>query len=129
MGMGGACVERAGAVGAEFAVPAVTIPCDPGVSLASGKMNSRDQQEPCEEFPARKCETNARPGVHAGVNFSARANRLHQAQGFFAVHLGKARGNAWLVHVQEFNAATVVDPSHARHARTAQATGAIIEDC
>jgi len=121
-------MERAGAIGAELTVPAVTILCDPEVELARGKMDSREQQNPCEEFPARKCETNPRPGVHAGVYFSAWVDRLHQTHRFFSVHLREARGKARLMQIQKFNAATWVDSSHARHACAAQAAVSIIEN-
>jgi hypothetical protein len=118
-------VESTGAIGAEFAVPAVAIPSNPGVNLARGKMNSWDKQKPREEFPARKRKTNARPSVHAGVHFSARVDCLHQAHRFFSVHLREARGNGWLVQVKKFNSAAAINFSHTSHARSAQAAGAI----
>ena len=113
------------AIGAKLGVPAVAIPGNPGVDLAGSEMNSRNQQEPGNEFPAGNSKTDARPGVHAGIDFSAGVDRLHEAQGFFAVHLRKARGNAWLVKAQELDASAAIDSSHARHARAAQAAGAI----
>lgn len=124
----GAGVDSTRAIGAKFAVPAVAIPGDPRINLARSKTNSRDQQKPCEQFPTRKREPDARPGVHAGINISARVDRLHEAQGFFAVHLRKARGNVWLVQVQELDAAAAIDSPHMRHAGAAQAAGTIIKN-
>lgn len=121
-------VDSTRAIGTKLGVPAVAIPGNPSVNLTGSEMNPRNQQEPGNEFPTGNSKTDARPGVHAGIDSSARVDRLHKAQGFCAVHLRKARGNAWLVQVQELDVAAAIDSSHTRYARAAQAAGAIIEN-
>src|SRR5258708_26160241 len=121
-------VDSTKASGEKLGVPARGMRGNPGVEFAGSEMNPRNQQEPGNKFPAGNSKTDARPGVHTGIDSSAQIDRLHEAQGLFAVHLRKARGNAWLVQVQELDASAAIDSSHTRHARAAQAASAIIEN-
>jgi len=91
-------------------------------------MNPWDKQKPGEQLPSGQCQADAGPGIHARVNASARVDSLHQAHGFFPIHLRKAGGNAAVVEIKQFDAAARVHAPYARYACATQITGSIVEN-
>jgi len=91
-------------------------------------MNPRDKQKPGEQLPSGQCQADAGPGISAGVNSSARVDSLHQAHGFFPIHLREADGDVGVVEIEQFDAAARVHAPHARYAGAAQIAGSIVED-
>ena len=92
-------------------------------------MNPRDKQKPGEQLPSGQCQADAGPGIRARVNPSALVDSLHQAHGFFPIHLREAGGDAGVVEIKQFDAAARVHGPHARHAGAAQIAGSIVENC
>src|SRR5216683_4003361 len=75
-------VYLAGSVLAYRAVPAVAIACDPRVKLSRHPANSRNQQNPCQEFPSRQQHSDPRPGIATTEDASIRIDSQHPAHGF-----------------------------------------------
>jgi len=70
-------VESAGAISAEFAVPAVAIPRDPGVNLARNENEILGPTGASNEFSSREEPARYAPSVHAGQTFRS-VDRLHE---------------------------------------------------
>jgi hypothetical protein len=120
-------VQRARAVFAKVAVPAVTIARYPSVEMLRDKVNSGNQQKPGNELPSGQCKANACPGVRSGINTSGGVDGLHQAHRFVDIDLWKARGDAGIVKVQEFDEAVCVHAPNARHAGAAQIARSVVK--
>ena len=121
-------VQNARAVGAELAIPAITIASDPGVHSQREEMNARNEQYPGHQPEARQPAANVRPAVHAGVDAAGGIYRLHEAQGFFTVDLRKAGRDGRIVKINEFDAAEFISAPDAGGAGAAQAARTIIEN-
>lgn len=125
---GSARVQRAGAVGAQILIPPIAIAGDPGVDAPGDEVNSRHEQNPGHEMPARQGESNAGPGIRAREDASVAVHGHHPTHGFFAVHLREARRNVCLVQIEQFDAPVAIHAPHASRARAAQGAGAVVKD-
>src|SRR5260370_18445452 len=115
-------VYLAGSVLAYRAVPAVAIARDPRVKLSCHPANSRNQQNPCQEFPSRQQQSDPRPGIAASEDASIRIDSQHPAHGFFLIHLRKPLLRRWVVQVQKLDALRGVKTLYAFCACSAQIT-------
>lgn len=121
-------MQGARAVFAQIAIPTIAIARDPRVHTLRDEMDTWNEQEPRQEFPTREREADARPAVHTAVDSPGGIDGLHQAHGFFTINLRKASRHAWIVQVEQFNAAKRIQMAHACHACAAQAARTIVED-
>jgi len=121
-------VQRAGAVGTDRAVPAVTIAGQPRVSFGGEPVEAGNQQEPSEQIPAGKKQSDARPGVGATQDAAVQVNRLHPEHGHLAVDLREAQLCGGIVQVQELNPLVAVEGAHPRDAASAKAARTIVEN-
>ena len=118
-------VHLAGSVLAFCAVPAVAIARDPRVKLSRHLANSRDQQNPCQEFPSRQQHSDPRPGIAATEDAPLRIDSQHRAHGLFSIHLGKPLLRRSIVPVQKLDALRGVKKLDALRASPAQITTSI----
>ena len=113
---------------AKLAIPTIAISGDPGIKKTRKLMNSRDQEEPGDQLPARQRKSDARPGVHAAVNAARRIHRLHEPHRLFAIHLGKASRGLRIMQIEELNPTAMIHAPDASNTGAAKGTAAIIED-
>lgn len=121
-------MQRACAIGAERAVPAVAIPGNPGVSLGGQPTDARDQKKPREKLPAGKKQPDSGPSFRAGPYAAVSVNRLHPTHGCLAVNLGESLLCRRVVEVEELDALATIERAHALNARPAEAAGPIVEN-
>src|SRR5229473_6286196 len=118
-------VYLAGSVLAYCSIPAVAIARDPRVKLSRHPANSRNQQNPCQEFPSRQQHSDPRPGIAATEDASTRIDSQHPAHGFFSIHLRKPLLRRRMVQVQKLDALRGVKKLYALCASSAQITTSI----
>jgi hypothetical protein len=118
-------VHLAGFVLAYCTIPAVAIARDPRVKLSRHPANSRNQQNPGQEFPSRQQHSDPRPGIAATEDASMRIDSQHPAHGFFSIHLRKPLLRRWIVQVQKLDALRGVKKLYALCASSAQITTSI----
>lgn len=112
-------MQRAGTVRTQRRVPAIPIASDPSVCFCSQPTNAGNQKQPREQIPARKKQSDVRPGLGTAPNASARVNRLHPAHSFLAIDLREACLRGWIVQVQEFDSTARIHAPQARNAGAA----------
>src|SRR6266853_1323887 len=113
-------VYLAGSVLAYRAVPAVAIACDPRVKLSRHRANSRNQQNPCDQFPSWQQHSDPRPGIAATEQTPIRIDSQHRAHGFLSIHLRKSLLRRWILQVQKLDAPRAVKTLYALCASSAQ---------
>lgn len=113
---------------AKRAIPTIAISSDPGIDKSRKLMNSRDQQEPGNQLPARQRESDARPCVRAAINAARSVYCLHEPHRLLSIHLGEASRGLRIMQIEEFNPSAMVHAPDASDARAAKGTAAIIEN-
>src|SRR6266403_285351 len=113
-------VYLAGSVLAHCAVPAVAIACHARVKLSRHPANSRNQQNPCDQFPSRQQHSDPRPSIAATEQTPIRIDSQHPAHGFLSIHLRKSLLRRWIVQVNKLDALRGVKTLYALCASSAQ---------
>lgn len=98
-------MHGAGRVVTNFAIPTIAVSRDPRVQMLRQEMNARDKQDPRDEIPARQSQPDACQRIYAGKDATDRVDGLHQAHGFRGIHLREAGWHAWIMEVEELDAA------------------------
>lgn len=117
----------AGAILASFAIPAITIACDPAVDVLRERVNPGHLKKPGYQLPSRQRQADARPGICAGIHAPAGVDGLHQAHRFIEIYLRKASGHAGVVKIEQLDTAPWVHAPHTRDTRAAQIAGPIVK--
>lgn len=120
-------MQRARTVGTGFPVPPVTIACNPVVKDARRPMDPRNKQNPRQEVPARKPQTDLSPGVHPRVNVAQIIDGLHRTHGLFPINIGKSANRAGIVKVEKLDTPIAVERANTFNAGTAERTRSIKE--
>lgn len=120
-------MQSAGAVGANFAIPAIAIARNPAVEMLRDEVNSGCEKQPGNQVPAGQSHTDACPGFNSGVNVSAEVHGLHKPHGFIEIDLRKPGAHAGVVKVHKLDAATRVKAADAGHAGAAQIAAPIVK--